>query len=122
MNLLLRKLGFWCFAYDIPLEFVWVPTWANPADAPSRNKPINSWYASLPKLPPPPTAVFASVHALPKLDLLREPPSAAAHTACEHVRTLESYRVFNCSGAGPDCGENEASKTYIGQRAFYAFK
>ena len=32
-NFLLRKLGFWCFA----LELVWVPTWANPADLPSRN-------------------------------------------------------------------------------------
>ena len=56
----LRKQGFCCFAYDIALELVWVPTWANPADVPSRNKPIESWLASLPKLPPPPTAVFAS--------------------------------------------------------------
>ena len=32
-------------------------TWANPEDAPSRSKPIESWCASLPKLPLPPTAV-----------------------------------------------------------------
>ena len=54
MKFLLRKLGFWCFAYDIALERVWVPTWANPPDAPSRNRPHESWYASLPKLLPPP--------------------------------------------------------------------
>ena len=59
--------------------------------APSRNKPVNNWYASLPKLPLPPTAVFASAHALAEMDFLREPLSAAAHTACEHVRTLESF-------------------------------
>ena len=56
----LEKLGFG-LAYDIALELVWVPTWANPADAPSRSKPIESWYASLPKLPPAPIAFFASV-------------------------------------------------------------
>ena len=33
---------------------------------------LESWYASIPKLPPPPTAVFASAHALSELDLLRE--------------------------------------------------
>ena len=57
-------------------------------------------YASLPKLPSPPTAVFASVHALAQLNLLREPLSAAALSTCEHVQTLESSGVFNCSGAG----------------------
>ena len=41
-NFLRRKLGFWCLACDIALELVWVPTWANPADAPSRNKPIEA--------------------------------------------------------------------------------
>ena len=35
---LLRKLGFWCRASDMALELVWVPAWANLADAPSRNK------------------------------------------------------------------------------------
>ena len=69
-------------------------------------------YASLPKLPLPPTAVFASVHALAKLNLLREPLSAAAHTACEHVRTLESSGVFNCSRAGP---ARDGHKPYVGR-------
>ena len=48
-------------------------------------------------------------------DLLREPLAVAAHTACEHVRTLESSRVFICSGAGPACGENDTSQTRIGR-------
>ena len=96
------------------LDFVWVPTWANPADAPPRSKPIGSCCASLPKLPPPPTAVFASAHALLELDLLRcEPLSAAAHTACAHVRKLESPSAFNFSGERLD----EASQvTYVGER------
>ena len=34
------------------------------------------------------------------------------HTACEHVRTLESSGVFNCSRAGPARGENEP---YVGR-------
>ena len=51
------------------------------ADAPSRNNSVESWYVSLPKLLPPPTAVFASVHALSELNLLREPLSTAAHSA-----------------------------------------
>ena len=61
---LLRKLGFCYLAYDIALELVWVPTWANPADALSRDKPIESWYASLPEFPPSLTAVLGSAHAL----------------------------------------------------------
>ena len=64
VNFVLRKLGFCCFAFDITLEAVWVPTWANQADVPSRNKPIESWSATLPILPPPPSRVFASTHAL----------------------------------------------------------
>ena len=75
-----ENLGFGCVTYDIALELVWVPTCANPADVPSRNKPIESWYASLPKLPSLPTAVFAS-----------------AHTAGEHVRKLESSIVRKCN-------------------------
>ena len=88
-NFLLGKLGFWCIACDIALENVLVPTWANPADAPPRNKAINNW--SLQKLPHPPTAVVALGHALAKMDLLREPLSAAAHTACEHVLGSRSF-------------------------------
>ena len=78
INFLLRKLGFGCLAYDIALELVWVLTWANPADAPSRNKPIESLFASLLKLPSAPTGVLASPPVLSELDHLREPLSVAA--------------------------------------------
>ena len=46
IHFLLRKMGFWCLAYDIGLELVWAPTWANPAGAPSRNNPVNNSYRS----------------------------------------------------------------------------
>ena len=83
-----------------------MPTWASPADAPSRSKPIESWYPSLPKLP-----------ALSELDLVRAPLSAAAHTAGEHVRKLESSGAFSCSEIKPAHAENETSQvTYVGER------
>ena len=85
-------------------------TWANPADAPSRGKPIESWYASLPKLPSTPTGLFASDHVLSELDLLREPLSVAAHTAGEHVRELESSGTFSCSEAKPAHVETATSQ------------
>ena len=66
----------------------------------------------------PPTAVFESVHALAEMDLLREPLSAAAHTPCEHVRSLESSGVFNCSEAGPVCVEHDASQPCVGKEFF----
>ena len=97
INFSLRKIRFWCLAWEIALELVWVHTWANLADAASPNKPIVSWYATLPKLPPSPTAVLASARALSELDLLREPLLTAAHTAGVHVRELESPGAFSCS-------------------------
>ena len=94
-------------ASDIALELVWVPTWANPADAPSRNKPIESLHASLPELLFTPTAVLATAPALSELNLRREPLSVAAHTAGEHVRNLEFSGAFNCSELKPAHVENE---------------
>ena len=41
-NFTLRKLVFLCLACDIALELVWVPTWANPADAPSRKNRLGA--------------------------------------------------------------------------------
>ena len=76
-----------------------MPAWANPADALSRSK----------SEAPPPTAAFASAHALSELDLLREPLSVAAHTAGEHVRKLESSGAFSCSKTKPACVEFAAN-------------
>ena len=101
IQFLASKTGFWCLAYDIALELVWVPTWANPADAPSRSNLIESWYGSLRRCPSTPTAVLASAPALSELDLLREPLSVAAHRAGEDVRKLESTGAFSCSEMKP---------------------
>ena len=68
----------------------------------------------IPRLPLLPTAVFASEHALVDMDLLREPLSAAAHAACEHVRTLESSRVFNRLGAGGHATQQRVFLKYSG--------
>ena len=57
-------------ACDIALDLLWVPTWANPSVASSRSKSLENWCASLLKLRPPPTAVFASAHDLSELNLL----------------------------------------------------
>ena len=81
VNFIFRKLGFWCLAFVIALELVWVPTWPNPADAPSRSKTIGSWYAALTRLPPLPGATLASTQARSELDLLREPVSATVPPA-----------------------------------------
>ena len=93
------------------IAYGWPP---GPADAPSENTPINSWYASLSRLPHPPTVVFASEEALAEMNLLREPLSTAAHTACEHVRTLESSGILNRSGAGTLHGEDDGSRACVG--------
>ena len=50
------------------------------------------------------------------MSLLREPRSASAHTVCEHVRTLGSSGAFNRSGAGPVCGEGDASQSFVGMK------
>ena len=90
-----------------------MPTWANPADAPNGTSRSAIWYAQLPKLPLPPTTVFASEHALAEMNLLREPVSAAAHTACEHVRTVELSEILSRSGAGTVCGEDDTSQSCV---------
>ena len=87
-----------------------MPTWANSANASSWNKPIESWHASLPKLPPSPTAVFASAHALSELDLLHEPLAAAAQTAGEHVQKLEPSGAFSCSEIRHASVQNETTQ------------
>jgi hypothetical protein len=43
LNFVLRQLGALCLAYDLYLELLWVPTWANPGDAPSRGASLAEW-------------------------------------------------------------------------------
>jgi len=52
LNFRLRKLGALLLARDLYLEVVWIPTWANPADAPSRFTALTEWYRSIPALIP----------------------------------------------------------------------
>ena len=59
-----RTLELTSLPCDIALEFIEVPTWANRADASSLSKSLESWYASMPNLPPPPTAAFEPAYAL----------------------------------------------------------
>eukprot|EP00971_Amphidinium_carterae_P341681 6480620-Amphidinium_carterae.1 len=48
LNHHLRRLAFFCMGYEIKLLLFWLPTWGNPADAPSRNMPLQSWSDKLP--------------------------------------------------------------------------
>ena len=100
-----------------------VPTWANPADAPSRNKPIANWYASFAK-----ASFYAdrsagiSSRSL-ELNLLCEPLSIAAQPAREHVRKLDSSGAFSCSELKPAYVDNEISQmTHAGGKQFHAFR
>ena len=43
LNFVLRQLAGLSLAYDLYLEVFWVPTWANPGHAASRNDPLESW-------------------------------------------------------------------------------
>ena len=52
----------------------------------------------MPRLPPLPDATLASTRASSELELLREPLSAAARSAAEHVQLLESDGVFRYVG------------------------
>ena len=116
IDFLLRKLGFCCLADDIALHFVWVPTLANPADAPSQSKPIESWYASLPKLPPPPTAVFASAHALSPEDSSLRTCYPAVWAAADSGSRSRSSSAFSYSEMKPAHVEKEASRvTSVGE-------
>ena len=48
LNRLLRQVAAWCIAFDVVLGFDFVPTRLNPADAPSRFRPVPA-----PRQPPP---------------------------------------------------------------------
>ena len=116
INFLLRTLGFWCFACDIALVLVLGAYLNKSGRCPFTRESIESWYASLPRLPPQPTAVFATAHALSVLGLLWEPLSVAAHTAGERVRKLESSDAFSYSKAKPAYVEDAGSQvTYVGE-------
>ena len=43
LNFVLRQLAGYCLGADLYLEILWVPTWANPGDAPSREVGLSVW-------------------------------------------------------------------------------
>ena len=87
----------------------------NPADAPPRSKPIKSWFASLPKLPPTPTAVFASAHTLSR-SWIYSVNHCRLLPIQRDVRELESSGAFSFSEAKPACVETSTSQvTFAGE-------
>ena len=43
LNFVLRQLAGYCLGADLYLEILWVPTWANLGDAPSREVGLSVW-------------------------------------------------------------------------------
>eukprot|EP00971_Amphidinium_carterae_P351110 6491916-Amphidinium_carterae.1 len=48
LNHHLRRLAYLCLGYELKLLLFWLPTWGNPADAPSRNESLERWSEKLP--------------------------------------------------------------------------
>ena len=77
---------------------------------------------SRPQIPPSSTAVFASAHAVPELDLLQEALSTAAQTTGEHVDTLESSGAFSYSKKKPDHTEMKLRRWTTRTKATHAVR
>eukprot|EP00971_Amphidinium_carterae_P350476 6491567-Amphidinium_carterae.2 len=48
LNYHLRRLAAVCLTFELQLLLFWLPTWGNPADAPSRYESLDSWRQKLP--------------------------------------------------------------------------
>jgi len=121
VNYRLRKLAGICLGYGIFVELIWVPTWANPGDAPSRFFSLEKWRASLPwtgrllpglgdplvpprdppgELPPPLPRCLGQPRALDHLELLAAPLS---ETACRaRAAIFEELPAVGPPGRLPD--------------------
>ena len=74
LNHVLRKLAYECLASSLTVDLLWVPSWANPADAPSRHQSLDYWRRHLPVWPAqPPSVVHESAAVVREIKLLREP-------------------------------------------------
>ena len=79
LNHVLRKLAYECLASSLTVDLLWVPSWANPADAPSRHVSLDRWRRHLPLwLVQPPSVVHESTAVIRELKLLQEPLPARA--------------------------------------------
>eukprot|EP00973_Karenia_brevis_P082863 11489516-Karenia_brevis.AAC.1 len=81
LNFVLRRIAGVSLRYGLSVDVVWIPTWANPADAPSRQFSVAQWLDELPiwcqSLPP--IGDLLTVHAAIDTDVwdrldLGEPP------------------------------------------------
>ena len=52
LNKELRRIAALVLGYGFVLDVVWIPTWANASDAPSRGRSLASWEAALPEWAP----------------------------------------------------------------------
>ena len=53
MNFHLRRLTAACLTHEVQLIIFWLPSWANPADAPTRFYSLDAWRAKFPRAAPP---------------------------------------------------------------------
>ena len=51
LNAVIRRVGALLLRSGCTLDVVWIPTWANPADAPSRGASLEEWRAKVPAAP-----------------------------------------------------------------------
>ena len=88
LNFCLRKLAFECLGASLSVDLLWLPSWGNPADAPSRGTSLVAWRRTLPIWPEQaPTLQFESAAVARELHLLRKPlPKSAVQKlgACFH--------------------------------------
>jgi len=92
INHVLKKISGRSLLSGIVFECVWIPTWANAADAPSRFTDLQSWRAKLPRLPPPRAGRLADGNATAELEQLRASWSPAAEKLQEMVDSMIAER------------------------------
>ena len=103
LNFELRKTAACCLLYGLTLDLVWVPTWGNPADAPSRGARLSAWRRQLPNLPlrlPRPAVAPRARDAWERLLA----PSANFAGAQSLLPQLFDESVAPASGSGEQAG------------------
>ena len=111
LNFCLRQFANGCLASSLTVDLLSVPSWANPADAPSRQTSLAAWRRGLLTWRvQPPEVVHGSLAVARELKLLQEPlpPHAAAllgpcfaPPACpSHGRSNDRWRLQQLLDAG----------------------